>query len=145
MPAEHRESPGKLSSPDRTSVCAAKGFVLKWPWAQKVSDGCQMHHASWPCHESFPRARKLLKKISGFLNAAFCFAVPWIGSRGSFLNVSWPCHGSKSFQAYCPSSLLERRVGAHGFRADLEARSGLNGSRCAGFTVSGGRFSPPCI
>ena len=41
-----------------------------------------------------------------------------------FLNASWPCHGSKSFQVYCPSSFPERRTYSHGFRPNLSDCSG---------------------
>ena len=93
----------------------------------------------------FPESKKVSKENFRFPKCGnlFCRAVDRITRQFPKLLMAMPW--IKSFQVYYPSSFLERRMGAHGFRADLEGHLDRNGSRCAGFTVSGGRFSPPCI
>ena len=71
----------------------------------------------------FPECKKFSKGNFRFPKCGTLFAVPWIESRGSFLNASWPCHGSKSFQVYCPSSFPELRTYSHGFLPNLNGCS----------------------
>ena len=60
--------------------------------------------------KGFQGAESFREKNSRFPKYGILFAVPRVESRGSFLNVSWPRHGSKSFRIGCPGSFSERRA-----------------------------------
>ena len=66
-----------------------------------MATGCITHrgHAT-----RFPERKGFSKENFRFSKYGTLFAAPRVGPRGSFLNISWSCHGSKVLQVYCPSS-----------------------------------------
>ena len=103
---------GKVSSLRVQMALGPKGFR----WLPDAS--CIM-----AVPRKFPESKKVSKENFRFPKCGilFCRAVDRITRQFPKCLMAMPW--IKSFQVYCPSSFLERRMGAHGFRADPEGRS----------------------